>query len=62
MFSPVALRRMVPISLGETDTGVVSLLAPYSTPGISPRLRRRRLTFFPVSVLFSAATTISGMS
>jgi hypothetical protein len=28
VFSPVALRRMDPISLGETETGVVSLLAP----------------------------------
>ena len=61
MFSPVLLFRMEPISLGETDTATGFLDEPYSTPGISPATRNRRLTFLPVSVRFLADTTMSAI-
>src|SRR5213593_4055280 len=62
VFSPAALRRMAPISFGDTATGTASFRAPYSTPGIRPCARRRRLTFFPFSSRFRAETTMSGMT
>src|SRR5688572_22105543 len=62
VFSPDALRSTAPISLGDTATAIGSPLPPYTTPGMRPATRRRRFTFFPVSVRFSAETTISGMT
>src|SRR2546426_6325401 len=62
VFSPEALRRIEPISFGETATGTASFLAPYTTPGMSPCARRRRLTFLPFSDRFRADTTISAMT
>ena len=52
---------MAVISFGDTATGTDSLPLPYRTPGMSPRLRSRRASFFPLSLRLSAGTTNSGI-